>query len=201
MNQYDPRMARHPLAASMWRDGDRIAPSPSYERSPQYPGLPPELQPNRSPSPGMAPGMTPQQTPNAWTFLPQAPADRIIRVPNMATVAGGAIGAAQGVQWPDDGYVLWWSASPRAIDDEDAFWQAMTSLAVQIQAGDQGTYITGNGQSSDYALFQAIAEQPLLYRAVERQSTWTIQVRNYNANGAVTFVPEITFGFKSLKNC
>jgi hypothetical protein len=198
MNRMDPRQARNPLAGQMFAPGQRIAPPPGYDCGP---GLPEGLLPMRSPSPGMAPGMTPQLPPEAWTFLPQVPADREIKVPNMTTVAGGTIGNAQGIQWPDDGYVLWWTATPRAVDTADAFIQAMTSLYVQVQAGDVGTYITGNGQSADYVQFEAIARQPLLYRAVQRQSTWTIQVRNYNANAAVTFVPEITFGFKSLRGC
>lgn len=197
-SSFNPRQARHPLAGHMYDPGRPIAPPRGYDCGP---GLPPELLPMRSPSPGMAPGMTPQITPDAWTFRPQVAADRIIRVPNFTTVAGGTIGSPQGIQWPDDGYVLWWSAQPRGIASRDAWVQAMASLAVSIQAGDQGTYITGNGLSSDYALFSAIEDQPLLYRAVARQETWTMTVRNYNASGAVTIVPEITFGFKSLRSC
>ncbi len=189
----------NPLAGQMYDPGQRIAPPPGYDFGP---GLPPQLQPMRSPAPGMAPGMTPQVTPESWTFLPQASADRIIRVPNLLAVTAGTIGTPQGINWPDDGYVLWWTCEPRAIGTLDMWVNAMSALAVQIQAGDQGTYITGNGNSSDYVQFRAILNQPLLYRAVARQETWTLTVRNYASDPETeTWVPEITFGFKSLRSC
>ena len=187
------RQQRHPFAQDMYREGARIVPQGAP------PAIHPSLAPWRSASPGMAPGMTPQITPEAWMFRPEAAADRLIRVPNLAAIAPGNIGNAVGIQWPDDGYVLAVAAVARG-DGSDA---AQASLALQIQAGDQGTYITGNGQSGDFVLFWCVSPVPgstnLVYRAVARQETWTITCRNYHAEA--TYVPEVTFYFKTLRGC
>lgn len=192
MNQ---RQQRHPFAGEMYRGGAPIAPS----RGSGVGGIDPALVPIRAPGGGLAPGWAPQLATEAMMFRPEVAPDRIIRVPNLASIGPGAIGNPVGIQWPDDGYVLALSTCARG-DGSNA---GQASLAVQIQAGDQGTYITGNGQTGDYVLFWSVSPVPgctnLLYRAVARQETWTITCRNYHA--ANTYTPEVTFYFKTLRTC
>lgn len=192
---YDPRFARHPLAADMYRGGAAIAPAPGSGAR----GIDPVLTPVRAPGGAIAPGFTPQLATEALMFRPEVAPDRLIRVPSLTSIGASSEGSSVGIQWPDDGYVLAVSAVARG-DGSNA---GQASLALQIQAGDQGTYITGNGQSSDYVLFWTISPVPgctnLLYRAVARQETWTIRCRNYHAVNA--YIPEVTFYFKTLRGC
>lgn len=192
MNQ---RFARHPFAVDMYREGAAIMPAAGSGAR----GIDPVLTPVRAPGGGLAPGFTPQLATEAMMFRPEVAPDRLIRVPNLESIGPSSEGNSRGIQWPDDGYVLAVSAVARG----DGTNEGQSSLALQIQAGDQGTYITGNGQSSDYVVFWTVSPGPgftnLLYRAVARQETWTIRCRNYHADN--TYTPEVTFYFKTLRGC
>ena len=144
----------------------------------------------------------PELAAQAPVVLSQTAPDRILQVLGFTAINTGVQGNTRTFQFPEDGFVTALLAPP-PLDAVLTPPVVQTSLALQLQWGDNGGYLTTDGQSSDFALLScfggARAHWMPYFRAVSRTERYTASFFNFHPTNAIA-APELAFKFRSARS-
>ena len=156
-------------------------------------------------SPGMGDGpilLGPELAAQAPLVLSETAPDRYLRVEGFQQIASGVQGNTRTFQFPEDGYVTALLASPpfaAALTTAEV----QTSLGLQLQWGDNGGFLTTDGQAADFALLSCFgvnrAHWMPYFRAVSRTERYSASLFNFHPTDAIA-APELMFKFRSVRS-
>ena len=134
--------------------------------------------------------------------LSETPPDRYVRVTGFNSIVSGTQGNTRTWQFPEDGYITALLVAPPFMFALSTA-VVQTSLALQLQWGDNGGFLTTDGQAADFALLSCWglnrAHWMPYFRAVSRTERYSASFFNFHPTDEIG-APELMFKFRSARS-